>query len=395
MEGSKINKIKVILFQSCKTNNTGHFLYNVSYHIFLLSSEKVQIETLVTPEKPYNFNNMLKNAVKKYFNFDYNLEKCVNLPEINKKNLFKLFFYIDKIIRNFKPDLIVVTDFSVYCILLSLYLKYMFPKKFLLIHYHLKAHKYKILNSVLGRIGLNRKEVGFITNSYKLKNEIIKFWGICNNKIFIRPWRYKFDNIDVYNNDFKKLYLVGFIGNLYMNKGIIDFINYFIKNKKNRAIISGRLPNKKIERDIIINKLNQLREINKNVKVIIGEIDDKKYNNIINSCKFIALPWKEERMNRVSGQLFDFINNEIPIILPKKLAHLGLGTNDIVPGSIIYNDLNRLEEGFNIAFNLNTKEYQKLIYEIKKFKKTFNKKYKNLKKEYQKYILNKLIVNNS
>ena len=394
MEVLKINKTKVILFQNCKIN-TGHFLYNVSYHIFLLSSEKVQIKTLATPEKPDNFDNMLTNAVKKYFNFDYNLEKCVNFPEINKKNLFKNFFYIDKTIRNFKPDLIVVTDFTIYCILLSLYLKYIFPKKFLLIHYHLKGHKYKVLNSVLGRIGLNRKEVGFITNSYKLKNEIIKFWGICNNKIFIRPWRYKFDIIDAYNNDLKKIYSVGIIGNFYINKGIIDFINYFIKNKKNRAIISGRLFGTKIERDIILNKLNQLRKINKNVKVIIGDIDDKKYNNIINSCKFIALPWKEERMDRVSGQLFDFINNEIPIILPKKLAHLGLGTSDIVPGSITYNDSNRLEEGFNIAFNLNTKEYQKLICEIKKFKKTFNKKYKNLKKEYQKFILNKLIVTNN
>jgi len=394
VEVLKINKTKVILFQNCKIN-TGHFLYNVSYHIFLLSSEKVQIKTLATPEKPDNFDNMLTNAVKKYFNFDYNLGKCVNFPETNKKNLFKFFLYIDKTIRNFKPDLIVVTDFTIYCILLSLYLKYIFPKKFLLIHYHLKGHKYKVLNSVLGRIGLNRKEVGFITNSYKLKNEIIESWGICNNKIFIRPWRYKFDIINEYNNDSKKIYLVGIIGNFYMNKGIIDFINYFRKNKKNRAIISGRLFGTKIERDIILNKLNQLREINKNVKVIIGDIDDKKYNNIINSCKFIALPWKEERMDRVSGQLFDFINNEIPIILPKKLAHLGLGTNDIVPGSITYNDSNRLEEGFNLAFNLNTKEYQKLIFEIKKFKKTFNKKYKNLKKEYQKFILNKLIVTNN
>lgn len=375
--------------------NTGHFLYNVSYHIFLLSSEKVQIDTLVIPSKPYNFSNMLKNGIKKYFNFDYNLKKCVNFPEINKKNLFKFFLNIDKIIRNVNPDLVILTDFSIFCILLALYLKYFFPKKYLLIHYHLEKCEYKILNIIFGRIGLNRKEVGFITNSYKLKNEIIKSWGICNNKIFIRPWKYKFDNISVYNNDFKKKYVVGFIGNLYVNKGIIDFINYFIKNKKNKAIISGRLPHKKIERDIIINKLNRLRDVNKNVRIIIGEIDSEKYNRIINNCKFVALPWKEERMNRVSGQLFDFINNEIPIILPKKLAYFGLGTNDIVPGSIIYNDWDGLEEGINIAFNLKTKEYYKLICDMKEFKKIYNEKYKDLKEKYQKFILKKLIVDSN
>jgi len=54
--------------------------------------------------------------------------------------------------------------------------------------------------------------------------------------------------------------------------------------------------------------------------------------------------------------------------------------------------LGRIEEGINIAFNLKTKGYYKFICEMKKFKRSFNKKYKNLKKEYQKFMLNKLLI---
>jgi len=92
----------------------------------------------------------------------------------------------------------------------------------------------------------------------------------------------------------------------------------------------------KRDRKIILKMLGSLTK--SKITINLEETSDEIYKRIIQQCKFVVLPWTKERSNRVSGQLFDFIEEEVPVILPRYLALNGLGLKKVVPGVLTYDD---------------------------------------------------------
>lgn len=216
-----------------------------------------------------------------------------------------------------------------------------------------------------GRIKRQLKYFLYSLTKKKIKGLIVgmeEVGKIYNHNYLVMP-DYIFNSKFKDNSTMPIKYDIAVIGIITSSKQVIDVVSSFYKTKY-RVIIAGKF--KDIEQYEKVSQFNA-----DNITIINDYISRERYNNILQSTKFVALPYKPTvyRLNS-SGVFYDAIYHLKPIIASdteffKKVRENNLG----------YVYINSISESINILDDV--KMYKVYVNNIKNYVENINKDIKH------------------
>ena len=100
----------------------------------------------------------------------------------------------------------------------------------------------------------------------------------------------------------------GIIGTIFKDKGVIEAIE-FLGTTDSKVIVAGNIAESEL-----IEPINNLRKKYPNVEFRIGYLDDSKYIDLIQKCRYCVLNYRGTYFDRSSGVVLDVIFNYTPVV---------------------------------------------------------------------------------
>lgn len=266
----------------------GHIRQNIEYINCLSEFAKVIV---VCPEGYYEKKNTkIEFIEKKTLNFK-------NGKILSRLNSLHIMFQSALIKRQVDPDYIFISSYDTLTFAIG---RFFFDKNdniFILHHNNIDE-----LNNRVKRFFFKSiiKKVEHIVFEDFICDYLIKNFNIDKKYVHILPHQL---NINLYNcKDNKKYKCIGI-----SNSNDDTIISEIINIEKKQSIL------KEMKVSVIL-KSNSLNFNNGFLKVINGYLSDDMYNDYINNCEIIYMPFPKSFNYRMSGTLVDaFSNNKIII----------------------------------------------------------------------------------